>query len=35
MWTNLKEEFDKFSLVGKHLLGEIKFPFDIDFKRDF
>jgi hypothetical protein len=33
--TNLKEEVDNFSLVGKHLLGEINFPFDIDSKRDF
>ncbi len=29
-----KEKVSKFPLVGKHLLGETKFPFDIGSKKD-
>lgn len=29
-----KEKVSKFSLVGKQLLGETKFPFDIRSKKD-
>ncbi len=29
-----KEKVNKFSLVGKDLLGETNFPFDIGSKKD-
>jgi len=34
LWTNVKGELGKFSLVGKHPLGEKNFPFDIGSKRN-
>jgi hypothetical protein len=34
LWTNVKGELGKFSLIGKHLLGEKNFPFDIGSKRN-
>jgi hypothetical protein len=35
LWTNVKGEVDNFSLIGKHLLGEANFRFDIDSKAHF